>query len=151
MRVGACALLVRDGRFLLGHRSPQRAYYPDVWDLIGGHVEPTESPREALVREVREEVGLVPTAFHLVEVATEPDPDTHGPGEFHIFLVTEWSGREPQPTNAEHDELGWFTPAEARALPLADPAYISLFSRVEAILGTPDLRGRTVRSRRRVP
>jgi 8-oxo-dGTP diphosphatase len=32
--------------------------YPDHWDLIGGHVEEGETPEEALVREVKEELGI---------------------------------------------------------------------------------------------
>jgi hypothetical protein len=35
--------------------------------------------------------------------------------------------------NAEHVELGWFTPSEARELNLADPAYLELFARVDAL------------------
>lgn len=46
-----CAALVRDGRVLLGHRSPGRRSYPDVWDLPGGHVDGGETPAAALVRE----------------------------------------------------------------------------------------------------
>ena len=33
-----CAALVRGRRVLLGHRSPGRRWYPDVWDLPGGHM-----------------------------------------------------------------------------------------------------------------
>ena len=35
--------LVRDGRVLLGQRSPSKRAYPDVWDLPGGVVEDGES------------------------------------------------------------------------------------------------------------
>ncbi|MGH8654561.1 MAG: NUDIX hydrolase [Gammaproteobacteria bacterium] len=86
MRVGACALFIRDGRILLGHRSPGRAYYPDVWDLIGGHLRQAESPELAMIREVREEVGSIPTRFRYIQTIQEPDPGLNGPGEFHIFL-----------------------------------------------------------------
>lgn len=134
MKIAACALLVQDGRVLLGHRSPDRSYYPDVWDLLGGHAMPGESPEDALVREVEEEIGCVPTEFRLLEVGKEPNPEAHGPGEFHIFLVTAWSGNEPRIANAEHDELRWFHPSEARCLRLADPAYVGLLSSVEALL-----------------
>jgi 8-oxo-dGTP diphosphatase len=50
---------LRDGkRVLLCHRSADRRWYADVWDLPGGHVEAGESPSIALVRELREELGI---------------------------------------------------------------------------------------------
>ncbi|WP_308285363.1 NUDIX domain-containing protein [Actinoplanes hulinensis] len=48
--------LLRDGnRILLVHRSPRKRWYPDLWDMPGGHVEPGERPTAALVREIHEE------------------------------------------------------------------------------------------------
>nr|WP_231918584.1 NUDIX domain-containing protein [Microlunatus sagamiharensis] len=35
---------------MLGHRHPARRWYPDCWDLFGGHVEPGESPEQAARR-----------------------------------------------------------------------------------------------------
>ena len=87
-----------------------------------------------MIREVEEEIGCVPTRFRFLEMGDEPDPDANGPGEFNIFLVSEWSGPEPHIRNAEHDKLAWFTLKDARRLQLADPAYVDLFSRVEALL-----------------
>src|SRR4029450_2629954 len=52
------AILRRDNRVLLCHRPPERAWYPDVWDLPGGHVEHGETPTEALARELREELAV---------------------------------------------------------------------------------------------
>lgn len=48
----------RNDHVLLCHRHPQRRWYPNVWDLPGGHVEPHEDPRDALERELREELGI---------------------------------------------------------------------------------------------
>ena len=44
------ALLVCDGRVLLGRRSEDRAWLPGAWDVIGGHVEAGESAEAALRR-----------------------------------------------------------------------------------------------------
>jgi 8-oxo-dGTP pyrophosphatase MutT (NUDIX family) len=65
--------LLRDGdRVLLCHRSPGRRWYPDVWDLPGGHVEPGELPGDALARELREEVGIEIALFGEVLAGNRP-------------------------------------------------------------------------------
>ena len=127
---------MRDGRILLGRRSPAKRFYPGVWDLIGGHARPGETPEAALLREVEEEIGSIPTEFSLLQTAPEPNPEAHGPAVYHVFLVRRWAGPEPFLRNAEHVELGWFTPSEARGLNLADPAYLEVFARIDA-LGPP--------------
>ena len=53
------AIVVRDSRVLLCHQSADHQWYPDVWDLAGGHVEAGETPASTLVRELREELGVV--------------------------------------------------------------------------------------------
>jgi 8-oxo-dGTP diphosphatase len=64
-------LLRRRGRALMVHRSPQRRWYPDAWDLPGGHVQIGEVPRLALARELREEMGATggPLTRHLLRTA----------------------------------------------------------------------------------
>jgi 8-oxo-dGTP pyrophosphatase MutT (NUDIX family) len=53
------ALLVdRQGRVLLGLRSPHKKAWPDHWDSIGGKVEAGEAPEQAMIREVKEEVAV---------------------------------------------------------------------------------------------
>ena len=61
-------LLVRHGTLLLGKRSPQRTLAPNVWDVFGGHVEPGESAKAALARELDEELGIQATHVSLLEV-----------------------------------------------------------------------------------
>jgi 8-oxo-dGTP diphosphatase len=134
VRTAACAVILRDGRFLLGHRSAARSYYPDAWDLFGGHVENGEDPERALARELFEELGILvlePEKFALVQ---EPNPSVHGAGEFHVFLVTHWRG-EPVPQGDEHDAIAWFTLGEASAVKLADAGILGLLER--AARGTP--------------
>lgn len=124
VHVVVAGVLVRDGRALLCHRHPGRRWYPDVWDLPGGHVEPGEGPVDALVRELREELG----------VGAEPDPSPLAAlrtddMRLTVLRVPRWAG-EPEVVDAdEHDDLGWFTVEGARALVLADPAYPALLAR----------------------
>lgn len=120
MRTAICAVIQHADRVLLGRRSADRDYDPGAWDLFGGHVLAGETPAAALVRELDEEIGIVPTAARPALVISEPNPQTHGPGEFHVFLVSAWNG-VPSLRNSEHEDIGWFTLAEAKTLALADP------------------------------
>lgn len=129
MRLAACALIVRDGRVLLGRRAVARAYYPGVWDLFGGHLLPGESPATALRRELAEELGIEAEVGAAAMVVAEPDPGRHGPGTFHVFRIDHWRG-EPALRGGEHTQLGWFSRDEAAALELADPAILGVIGRL---------------------
>jgi 8-oxo-dGTP pyrophosphatase MutT (NUDIX family) len=131
-RLAACCLFIRDGRVLLGHRSPGLSYYPDVWDVIGGHAENSETPEQAMLRESQEEIACTPTKYSLLTIEQEPNPEQNGPGEFHFYLITEWTGF-PSIKNHEHDQLAWFNLAEARQLELADCAYLRLFDKIDQL------------------
>ena len=130
MHIVVAAALIRDGRVLLGHRSPTRRWYPDVWDVLGGHVDGDESPEEALVRELREELGIA-VDTHLGEPLTRVvDPDGQGGGlDITIWIVTSWSGEVANRSPEEHDELRWFTRDELPGLRLAHARLPELLDR----------------------
>lgn len=115
----------------MAKRSPDRAFYPAVWDVPGGHCEEKEAPGETLVRELREELGITAQIFEQVAVLGEPRPTEHGEARYHIFVVTGWAG-EPQLQGSEHSELRWVGLDEAASLPLAHPEYLQLFHAVLA-------------------
>lgn len=115
----AVALLVRDGRGLLAHRHPGRRWYPNVWDLVGGHVEPGETPEQAVRRECVEEIGVTVGALHPLPI-TLPSTTVR----VHAFLVTEWTGDPANLAPDEHDDLAWFTPEQMANLALADASYL---------------------------
>ena len=119
-------MLVRDGRLLLARRADDRAFYPGVWDVLGGHCEGGEALAAALARELEEEIGVRPRAAAEVAVLDEPRPAEHGEARYHVFVVTAWDG-EPRLRDPEHSDLRWLTLAEALTLPLAHPAYPELF------------------------
>lgn len=65
-RLVVCAVIIRDGMVLLERRAPTGTSGLDhAWDLPGGKVEPNESPEEAIVREIAEElsIGIRPWAM----------------------------------------------------------------------------------------
>lgn len=118
----ACGLLTKQGRVLLVHRSPSKRWYPSVWDFPGGHLELGESSSQALVRELREELGIEiapPAGSALLTIQTA---DAH----IDIWRVDEWDGAVSNVAPDEHDALGWFTSDDARLLDLADAKYPAL-------------------------
>lgn len=120
--------LVQDHRVLLGHRSPSRRWYPDVWDLPGGHVERGESELDALVREMHEELGVHIVASDCQELRTLRLPAGDGDGELRlsVWSVRRWAGTPVNRSLEEHDELRWFSGDELTELSLAHSAYQDL-------------------------
>lgn len=100
--------LVREGRVLLVHRSPNRRAYPNVWDLPGGHIEPGESELSALARELHEELGVrivTGSASHLCRLITGHGAD---PVFLRAWLVGDWQDTPTNVAPEEHDEIRWF-------------------------------------------
>ena len=119
------ALLRRKDRVLLCHRSPDREWFPDVWDFPGGHVEPGEHAADALVREVHEELGVAIDAPTDATFGTLDDRDMHGV----VWVVDSWRGEPVNCCPDEHDAIGWFTVEEARGLRLVDERAFRLIER----------------------
>jgi 8-oxo-dGTP diphosphatase len=98
----AAAVITRpDGSFLLGRRAPG-TFYPGYWEFPGGKVEPGETPRDALIRELHEELGLkVETAWPWI---TREHDYEHAHVRLHFFEVPRWSG---EITDRIHSALSW--------------------------------------------
>ncbi|KQY56299.1 MULTISPECIES: (deoxy)nucleoside triphosphate pyrophosphohydrolase [unclassified Nocardioides] len=98
------AAIVRHGCVLAARRTSP----PDAagrWEFPGGKVEPGESPADALVREIAEELGCVVRVRSWLD-GVVPIGSTH---ELRVAVVDLVDG-EPEPT--EHDALRWLTPEE---------------------------------------
>jgi 8-oxo-dGTP diphosphatase len=98
------AAIVCDGRVLAARRTKPSAA-AGRWEFPGGKVEPGESPAQALVREVAEELG--------VTVAVTGWLDGEAPiGSAHVLTVALARLDEGDPDPTEHDEIRWLTAAE---------------------------------------
>jgi len=109
----AVAILIRmDGRVLLARR-PADKVYAGYWEFPGGKVEPGESVRDALAREIREELAIEVERSHpwITQMYTYP----HATVRLHFHRVLAWRG-EPHPV--EHDELSWERPESVGVAPL---------------------------------
>jgi 8-oxo-dGTP diphosphatase len=101
VEVAAAVIERPDGTFLLGRRPPN-GIYAGWWEFPGGKVEAGETPHQALVRELQEELGIdVECAYpwimreHIYE---------HAHVRLHFFRVTEWRG---ELRDLQHDQLSW--------------------------------------------
>jgi mutator protein MutT len=127
IKQAACAILIHEGEILLGKRAAHKQICPNKWDIVGGHLEPGETPVQALLREVLEELGVTIEEFGEFHTMIEQRVEFGGPAVFHVYLVKRWTGRIAMLGN-EHAELRWFAIHEACALPdLAHPDYPRIF------------------------
>jgi 8-oxo-dGTP diphosphatase len=107
------AALVRDGRVLACRRTAPAAA-AGRWELPGGKVEPGETPEAALVREVREELGIeIAVSRWLAAEATIAD------GVLLRAALATIVGGEPVPV--EHDAVRWLGPDELDTVDWLDP------------------------------
>lgn len=107
------AIIERDGKILLAQR-PLHADQSGMWEFAGGKVEPGESQPEALIRELREELGIEAVvgryiASHQREVS---DRLIH----LHAWHVPSFQG---ELRAFEHQDIVWCSPEEALRYPLA--------------------------------
>ncbi len=105
IEVAAAIILRADGsEFLLAQR-PQGKVYAGYWEFPGGKVEPGETVRAALHRELREELGISVSACSpwLTRVFTYP----HATVRLNFWRVTAWSGEIGISAPLEHDAVDW--------------------------------------------
>lgn len=129
MRECVAALVIKEGRVLLGKRSERRRFYPDIWDFFGGHQISGESRDDALRRELQEELGIALVKWQYLLTIDEPNPTENGAGQYHVYLVTAWEGVPQNLQPQEHAFIEWFSFEQAVKLPFAHPLYAELITR----------------------
>ncbi|MBM7070152.1 NUDIX domain-containing protein [Actibacterium sp. 188UL27-1] len=116
------ALLVRDGQILMAKRADTRRAYPGRWSFPGGHVEAGETLHNALLREVREEIGVEVTLSAFLRDMADGDVT------FHLYVVHGWHG-VPANLGEEHSSVKWLDFKVAGQLPdLAFDVYRQIFA-----------------------
>lgn len=122
--VVAVALVDVDGRILLARR-PAGKPMAGLWEFPGGKVGGDETPEAALVRELREELGVDTAESCLAPLAFA----SHGYPDFHLlmplYVCRVWRGR---PSPREGQEIAWVRPArlDEFEMPPADRPLVAM-------------------------
>ena len=122
--VAACALIDSDGRVLLARR-PEGKTMAGLWEFPGGKLHPGETPEVALIRELKEELGIDVSAACLAPFAFA----SHAYERFHLlmplYLCRRWKGI---PRGQEGQALAWVRPDKLADYPMppADKPLIPL-------------------------
>ena len=119
--VSAVALIDIDGRVLLAQR-PEGKSMAGLWEFPGGKVESGETPEAALIRELREELGIDTSASCLAPLAFA----SHSYDDFHLlmplFACRRWKGNV---IPLEGQTLKWVRAGDFKSYPMP-PADIPL-------------------------
>ena len=110
--VVAAALTNQVGEILL-QRRPEGKQMVGLWEFPGGKVEPEESPESALVRELREELGIAVAESDLLPIVFASEPLEDRNLLLLLYRCSRWQG-EPQPLDSP--ELRWLRPGDMHAL-----------------------------------
>jgi 8-oxo-dGTP diphosphatase len=106
----ACALIDGDGRVLLSRR-PEGKAMSGLWEFPGGKLAAGETPEAALVRELKEELGVGVDKSCLAPFGFASEDS----GDFHLlmplYLCRKWTGRAAA---MEGQELAWVFPRDFR-------------------------------------
>lgn len=127
--VVAVALVDRDGRVLLAQR-PTGKHHAGLWEFPGGKLEAGESPEQALIRELAEELAIDVTAACLAPATFASISLGERQLLLLLYVCRKWSG---VPRAVEAAALRWVRPIEMHALPMP-PADRSMIGLIEALL-----------------
>jgi 8-oxo-dGTP diphosphatase len=127
--VVAAALIDDQGRILLQQRPPGLTM-AGLWEFPGGKVERGESPENALVRELREELGIGVEAAVLTPLSFASEALGNRHLVLLLYAIREWTG---EPTALHAAELSWVVPSAMTQLPMP-PADRPLVQQLELYL-----------------
>lgn len=112
--VAACALIDTDGRILLAQR-PEGKNLAGLWEFPGGKVESGETPEDALIRELQEELGIITKHACLAPLTFA----SYAYDKFHLLMPLYICRRyEGIARSMEGQALKWVKPKDLRSYPM---------------------------------
>ena len=106
----------KDGKYLMLHRvRKQNDENHDKWIGIGGKFEDGESPEDCVLREAREETGLLLTNYRYRGIVTFVS-DLYPTEYMHLFTATEYEGKMRD--DCEEGVLDWIDKRDLLRLPM---------------------------------
>lgn len=101
-------VIKKENKYLVLKRSPKAHAFPNHWDFPGGRLEPGETLKEGMEREILEETGLEATAVSELAVY---DIEVKGrTRDFHLWKIE--NATDNITLSNEHTEYKWLMPAE---------------------------------------
>ena len=136
--VAITAIVVKDGKYLITRRSPNKKRWPGLWTVPGGRLEVSDyanTPKDTggywynvlektLRREVREETGIeIKNIEYVTSLATLHD---NASPSLVISCMADWESGEVVLQESETDKYAWVSLAEAKDYELIDGIYEEL-------------------------
>jgi 8-oxo-dGTP diphosphatase len=115
MQKGARAIILRNGKMLLGKRLKADSFYGQ-WCTFGGLSKTGEAAEATLRRELHEELGISVLNPRFIAVVECKLPEKREKLQQHFYVVKHWKGKITN--KAEHMEIKWFALDELKRLSL---------------------------------
>lgn len=134
----SAAIIIKQNHSIL---TTQRGYglYKGMWEFPGGKIEPGETPQQALLREIREELDVEITISRLIEIVEYDYPDFHL--QMYCFLCCI---KEGNLVLKEHMEAKWLS-AENLDNVAWLPADLKVLGKIKEIIGEETIEDETIR------
>ena len=113
MIIAQKAIIIKDNKYLILFRSEHKQFSKLLWDFPGGKLDPGETLKEGVIRELKEETNL---DINPVKIIKESDY-SEGTNKYHFnFWSVEVLSGELK-LSYEHTDFKWATEEEILALP----------------------------------
>jgi 8-oxo-dGTP diphosphatase len=137
-KVAITAIIMKDGKYLIMRRSPNKKRFPGIWTVPGGKMETSDYlqlPKDTehywynvlertLRREVKEEIGIdIDNIEYVTSLATV---HSDGSPSLVISCMSDYAGGDIMLKSDESDQYAWINLKEAKKYQLLDGIYDEL-------------------------